>query len=53
MKVKTVGRFYDLKEDIYRDLGDEFEVTQTRAKELGDFVEFVEDKKKASPKETD
>lgn len=51
MKVKTVRVFYDLKEDVYREKGTSFEVTQDRFKELTDFVEEVEAKKKPPTKQ--
>lgn len=49
MKVKTLYRFRDAKEDVIREVGDTFEVTQERfdeiqavAKEYGtDFIEKV------------
>lgn len=51
MKVKVIKVFYDLKEDVYREKGTSFEVTQERFKELADFVEEVEAKKKPPTKQ--
>lgn len=51
MKVKVIKVFYDLKEEIYREKGTSFEVTQERFKELTDFVEEVETKKKPPTKQ--
>ena len=51
MKVKTTRCFYDLKDDIYRNEGDEFIVNEDRFKELNEKVPgFVEEVKEA-PKE--
>jgi hypothetical protein len=41
MKVTTIVRFKDLKENVIREIGDEFEVSDTRLKEILDVGEFV------------
>lgn len=48
MKVKTIKRFTDLKEDKVRELNDEFEVSKERFGELDALgvVKLVEEKKK-------
>ena len=50
MKVKTNNRFYDIKEDRLREIGDVFEVTQSRYKDVQRFVEEVKETKKTSKK---
>ncbi|WP_183121933.1 MULTISPECIES: hypothetical protein [Streptococcus] len=46
MKVKTLLRFKDLKEDKIREIGDEFEVTKTRFKEIDENLpNFIEEVK--------
>lgn len=48
MLVKTNRNFYDLKDDTYRKVGDEFEVSKARFDELNEkvngFVEEIEEK---------
>lgn len=41
MKVTTIVRFKDLKENVIREIGDEFEVSDTRFREILDVGEFV------------
>lgn len=46
MKVKTLVKFQDAKEDKLREVGDEFIVSKERYKEIleaGNFVEEVEE----------
>lgn len=54
MKIKATRCFYDLKDDKYRDVGDEFEVTKTRFDELNElvagFVDVIEEEKKTTSK---
>ena len=51
MLVKTNRNFYDLKDDTYRKVGDEFEVSKARFDELNELVAgFVEEIKKAPAK---
>ena len=54
MKIKATRCFYDLKEDKYRDAGDEFEVTKARLDELNKIVagivEEIEEEKKTTSK---
>lgn len=55
MKVKTIERFTDLKEDKVRELNDEFEVTKTRYEQLNKLglVEAVQEKKSSKKKKGD
>lgn len=48
MRVETIERFTDLKENKVRELNDEFEVTKERFDELNalGLVKVVEEKKK-------
>ncbi len=51
MKVKTLVKFKDLKEKKLREVGEEFEVSKTRYKEInstkhGKLVEEIKEKKK-------
>lgn len=41
MKVTTIVRFKDLKENVMREIGDEFEVSESRFREILDVGEFV------------
>ena len=45
MRVRTINSFYDLKEDIKREVGDEFNVSETRFNEIitkgGNWVEEI------------
>ena len=45
MRVRTINSFYDLKEDVKREVGDEFNVSETRFNEIikkgGNWVEKV------------
>lgn len=53
MKVKTVIRFRDKKENVIREVGEEFTVSQTRFKEIlkvGPFIEAVTEEKKTAKK---
>lgn len=59
MKIKALKRFQDYKENVIREVGDEFEVTGERYNEIvnglakfgdGDWVEEV--KPKTAPKKT-
>ncbi|MDY2918055.1 MAG: hypothetical protein SOU08_00175 [Anaerococcus sp.] len=51
MLVKTNRNFYDLKDDTYRKVGDEFEVSKARFDELNELVAgFVEEIEKAPAK---
>lgn len=54
MKIKATRCFYDLKDEEYRDVGDEFEVTKARFDELNElvagFVEEIEEEKKTTSK---
>lgn len=54
MKIKAIRCFYDLKDDKYRNVGDEFEVTKARFDELNKlvagFVEEIEEEKKTTSK---
>ena len=34
MRVRTINSFYDLKEDVKREVGDEFNVSETRFDEI-------------------
>lgn len=43
MKVKTIERFTDLKEDKVREVNDEFEVSKERYEEVKRFVVEVEE----------
>lgn len=53
MLVKTTRCFYDLKDDCYRNVGDEFEVTKARFDELNELVAgFVEEIEKSPAKAT-
>lgn len=56
MLVKTNRCFYDLKEDCYRNVGDEFEVSKARFDELNKlvagFVEEIEEKAPTKAKAT-
>lgn len=46
MKVKTLQRFEDYKENVIREIGDEFEVTEVRFKEINDKLpNFIEEVK--------
>lgn len=50
MLVKTTRCFYDLKEDTYRSVGDEFEVSKARFDELNELVNgFVEEIEEKAP----
>ena len=56
MKIKTLIRFSDLKENTIREVGEEFEVTRQRAEELfllspNPIVEIIEEIENAKPKE--
>lgn len=42
MKVTTIVKFKDLKENVMREIGDEFEVSEARYREILDVGEFVE-----------
>ena len=58
MLVKTTRCFYDLKDDTYRNVGDEFEVSKARFDELNELVagfvvEVEEAPAKASAKKED
>lgn len=54
LKVITTKRFTDLKEDKVREIGDEFEVTKDRYKEVERFVDEVKVlKPKKQPKKKD
>lgn len=51
MKVRALIKFNDLKENVIREIGDEFIVSESRYDEIkktGRFVEAVEEKKKTS-----
>lgn len=54
MKIKVTRCFYDLKDDKYRNVGDEFEVTKVRFDELNKlvagFVEEIKEEKKTTSK---
>lgn len=51
MLVKTNRNFYDLKDDTYRKVGDEFEVSKARFDELNELVAgFVEEIEKEPSK---
>lgn len=54
MKIKVTRCFYDLKDDKYRNVGDEFEVTKARFDELNKlvagFVEEIKEEKKTTSK---
>ena len=61
MKIKALKRFQDYKENVVREVGDEFEVTEERLEEIkvglakfgeGDWVEVVEEPKPAPKKTT-
>lgn len=61
MKIKALRRFEDYKEDVIREVGDEFEVTEERFEEIkvgltkfgeGDWVEEVVEPKTAPAKKT-
>ncbi len=45
MRVRTINSFYDLKEDVKREVGDEFNVSETRFNEIitkgGNWVEKI------------
>lgn len=45
MRVRTINSFYDLKEDVKREIGDEFNVSETRFNEIitkgGNWVEEI------------
>lgn len=45
MRVRTINSFYDLKEDVKREVGDEFNVSETRFNEIitkgGNWVEEI------------
>ena len=45
MRVSTINSFYDLKEDVKREVGDEFNVSETRFNEIitkgGNWVEKI------------
>lgn len=41
MKVKTIVRFHDAKEDVVREVGDVFEVSETRHAQIAKLVEEV------------
>jgi hypothetical protein len=45
MRVRTINSFYDLKEDVKREVGDEFNVSETRFDEIitkgGNWVEKI------------
>lgn len=45
MRIRTINSFYDLKEDIKREVGDEFNVSETRFNEIitkgGNWVEKI------------
>lgn len=51
MRVKTLSIFHDLKEDVIRQEGDEFEVTQKRFNEidkvLPGYLEVIDKPKRA------
>lgn len=52
MLVKTTRCFYDLREDTYRNVGDEFEVSKARFDELNELVNgFVEEVKEDAPED--
>ena len=58
MLVKTTRCFYDLKDDTYRNVGDEFEVSKARFDELNELVagfvvEVEEAPVKGTPKKED
>lgn len=57
MLVKTNRCFYDLREDTYRNVGDEFEVSKSRFDELNElvngFVEEVKEIKEDAPEDED
>lgn len=48
MRVRTINSFYDLKEDVKREVGDEFNVSETRFNEIitkgGNWVEKITQK---------
>lgn len=53
MLVKTNRCFYDLKDDCYRNVGDEFEVSKARFDELNELVAgFVVEIEKSPAKTT-
>lgn len=53
MLVKTTRCFYDLKDDTYRSVGDEFEVSKARFDELNELVAgFVVEVEEAPAKGT-
>lgn len=55
MKVRALVKFNDLKENVVREIGDEFIVSESRYDEIkkaGRFVEAVEDKKETLTKKT-
>lgn len=45
MRVRTINSFYDLKDDVKREVGDEFNVSETRFNEIitkgGNWVEEI------------
>lgn len=45
MRVRAINSFYDLKEDVKREVGDEFNVSETRFNEIitkgGNWVEEI------------
>lgn len=45
MRVRTINSFYDLKDDVKREVGDEFNVSETRFNEIitkgGNWVEKI------------
>ena len=57
MKIRALRRFEDYKEDVIREVGDEFEVTKARLDEINSasrvaLVEVVKEKKVTKPKTT-
>lgn len=59
MKIRALRRFEDYKEDVIREVGDEFEVTKARFEEIknglakfgeGDWVEEVKEETKPQPR---
>ena len=59
MKIRALRRFEDYKEDVIREVGDEFEVTKARFEEIkkglakfgeGDWVGEVKEETKPQPR---
>lgn len=50
MKVKTTKRFFDLKEQKTREIGDVFEVNKTRFTEIAKYVVELKEKPKKKAK---